>query len=116
MIRRPPRSTRTDTLFPYTTLFRSELLGQLRVDAEPLRGARQHRVDAVERLPRDTRGHRRQHPDRRARSASGRVLRGSGLARLVERLLEAAVVVVESLLGLVERELAALHERLGEQL
>src|SRR3546814_15363695 len=32
MIRRPPRSTRTDTLFPYTTLFRSEglrlLLGE----------------------------------------------------------------------------------------
>src|SRR3546814_14567845 len=26
MIRRPPRSTRTDTLFPYTTLFRSSLL------------------------------------------------------------------------------------------
>src|SRR3546814_16260304 len=26
MIRRPPRSTRTDTLFPYTTLFRSLLL------------------------------------------------------------------------------------------
>src|SRR3546814_18415069 len=25
MLRRPPRSTRTDTLFPYTTLFRSEL-------------------------------------------------------------------------------------------
>src|SRR3546814_15865125 len=25
MIRRPPRSTRTDTLFPYTTLFRSEI-------------------------------------------------------------------------------------------
>src|SRR3546814_4197274 len=24
MIRRPPRSTRTDTLFPYTTLFRSK--------------------------------------------------------------------------------------------
>src|SRR3546814_14601615 len=40
MIRRPPRSTRTDTLFPYTTLFRSDdragqrldnfLLGQLK--------------------------------------------------------------------------------------
>src|SRR3546814_19588076 len=33
MLRRPPRSTRTDTLFPYTTLFRSrmysEFLGQL---------------------------------------------------------------------------------------
>src|SRR3546814_2179992 len=27
MIRRPPRSTRTDTLFPYTTLFRSVELG-----------------------------------------------------------------------------------------
>src|SRR3546814_10131899 len=27
MIRRPPRSTRTDTLFPYTTLFRSDHLG-----------------------------------------------------------------------------------------
>src|SRR3546814_9453761 len=27
MIRRPPRSTRTDTLFPYTTLFRSGLSG-----------------------------------------------------------------------------------------
>src|SRR3546814_14025360 len=26
MIRRPPRSTRTDTLFPYTTLFRSKLI------------------------------------------------------------------------------------------
>src|SRR3546814_11519926 len=27
MIRRPPRSTRTDTLFPYTTLFRSDGYG-----------------------------------------------------------------------------------------
>src|SRR3546814_5921660 len=29
MLRRPPRSTRTDTLFPYTTLFRSYMLLQL---------------------------------------------------------------------------------------
>src|SRR3546814_9667064 len=29
MIRRPPRSTRTDTLFPYTTLFRSELFSEV---------------------------------------------------------------------------------------
>src|SRR3546814_10543715 len=28
MIRRPPRSTRTDTLFPYTALFRSELAAE----------------------------------------------------------------------------------------
>src|SRR3546814_15082196 len=31
MLRRPPRSTRTDTLFPYTTLFRSAVLDQLPV-------------------------------------------------------------------------------------
>src|SRR3546814_11189173 len=30
MIRRPPRSTRTDTLFPYTTLFRSKWLRDMR--------------------------------------------------------------------------------------
>src|SRR3546814_4161880 len=30
MTLRPPRSTRTDTLFPYTTLFRSPHAGQLR--------------------------------------------------------------------------------------
>src|SRR3546814_19431633 len=35
MIRRPPRSTRTDTLFPYTTLFRSHALprGRLHIVA-----------------------------------------------------------------------------------
>src|SRR3546814_2516728 len=39
MIRRPPRSTRTDTLFPYTTLFRTEY--QLRqLQAEFARAAR----------------------------------------------------------------------------
>src|SRR3546814_3934708 len=32
MRRRPPRSTRTDTLFPYTTLFRSRVLSE-RIDA-----------------------------------------------------------------------------------
>src|SRR3546814_10011345 len=35
MIRRPPRSTRTDTRFPYTTLFRSYLFTRL-PDAEEL--------------------------------------------------------------------------------
>src|SRR3546814_8909176 len=29
MLRRPPRSTRTDTLFPYTTLFRSQYVDTL---------------------------------------------------------------------------------------
>src|SRR3546814_11564111 len=35
MIRRPPRSTRTDTLFPYTTLFRSQ--GQSPESEDPFR-------------------------------------------------------------------------------
>src|SRR3546814_1165017 len=37
MIRRPPRSTRTDTLFPYTTLFRS--------NCEPKKYVREFRTD-----------------------------------------------------------------------
>src|SRR3546814_2907642 len=32
MIRRPPRSTRTDTLFPYTTLFRSDEIAKRPID------------------------------------------------------------------------------------
>src|SRR3546814_13432145 len=70
MIRRPPRSTRTDTLFPYTTLFRS-LTASFRplpalnlgwVDAlivigSPVRGLRP--VDALrfetEKVPKPTR-------------------------------------------------------------
>src|SRR3546814_8252973 len=47
MIRRPPRSTRTDTLFPYTTLFRSNVvertvilapgdrIGRIEIDLRP---------------------------------------------------------------------------------
>src|SRR3546814_19109654 len=33
MLRRPPRSTRTDTLFPYTTLFRSQSLRPIPITA-----------------------------------------------------------------------------------
>src|SRR3546814_13344275 len=40
MIRLPPRSTRTDTLFPYTTLFRSALVAGLK-----LFGGGQHLVE-----------------------------------------------------------------------
>src|SRR3546814_5245950 len=42
MIRRPPRSTRTDTLFPYTTLFRSPPLGQKRLHLHRQRHASVH--------------------------------------------------------------------------
>src|SRR3546814_20116720 len=44
MIRRPPRSTRTDTLFPYTTLFRSVVIDDGadvdRIDREQIADAR----------------------------------------------------------------------------
>src|SRR3546814_7941792 len=62
MIRRPPRSTRTDTLFPYTTLFRS--LAHSRSNAEL---ARLENLDPVgvdhdiERRPRDPDEDRRGH-------------------------------------------------------
>src|SRR3546814_9115421 len=48
MIRRPPRSTRTDTLFPYTTLFRSgddELMPLVADDAQ-LRAQRREGIGA----------------------------------------------------------------------
>src|SRR3546814_8766507 len=46
MIRRPPRSTRTDTLFPYTTLFRSDI-----GDAGAERGQQHGQRKAGERPP-----------------------------------------------------------------
>src|SRR3546814_7739280 len=56
MIRRPPRSTRTDTLFPYTTLFRSALIAfryirkqeELAGEVEPAENAGDHGHDRSE--------------------------------------------------------------------
>src|SRR3546814_8499878 len=42
MLRRPPRATRTDTLFPYTTLFRSFTGDRALVDAVTHAGAGEH--------------------------------------------------------------------------
>src|SRR3546814_10049341 len=44
MIRRPPRSTRTDTLFPYTTLFRSV---RPRIDRRPRQRNREPAVQGA---------------------------------------------------------------------
>src|SRR3546814_7952110 len=49
MIRRPPRSTRTDTLFPYTTLFRS-LHAAVCATRQQLPALRTQRVRAAQRL------------------------------------------------------------------
>src|SRR3546814_18017702 len=47
MIRRPPRSTRTDPLFPYPTLFRSGIERRVELGVA-VRGLRLQRVPAVE--------------------------------------------------------------------
>src|SRR3546814_20224759 len=64
MIRRPPRSTRTDTLFPYTTLFRSS-------DRAKYNAAnRSERLDALGRL--DTMGNDQHAHNCAARRTDGR--------------------------------------------
>src|SRR3546814_9788619 len=57
MIRRPPRSTRTDTLFPYTTLFRSGATDQDRF-AGRCDGRVDHRGADGSAQPRQEPGHR----------------------------------------------------------
>src|SRR3546814_9586679 len=77
MIRRPPRSTRTDTLFPYTTLFRSpgadaEGLYPGGGDIEPAARLRHGRLCRSARGAPLEPGLRRAQPARRALSRTGR--------------------------------------------
>src|SRR3546814_19556138 len=51
MIRRPPRSTRTDTLFPYTTLFRSIMLVEEFMLARLRRHVFQHHAVLLQHIP-----------------------------------------------------------------
>src|SRR3546814_15027912 len=76
MIRLPPRSTRTDTLFPYTTLFRSG-------GCAALDRARQDRGRAVTgyirgSAPEDGRDRRACADERRSGQSCGSVFRGCG--------------------------------------
>src|SRR3546814_12793524 len=68
MIRRPPRSTRTDTLFPYTTLFRSNGHG---FDGTRL-GKAQFAASARKRIVRVERGQVARIPTIRRRYAHSR--------------------------------------------
>src|SRR3546814_10053407 len=70
MVRRPPRSTRTDTLFPYTTLFRTQKGDDVR-RRQPGRSTLQRCRDA-ERA--DRRGVETRHPPQLARHFDGRGL------------------------------------------
>src|SRR3546814_5233247 len=66
MIRRPPRSTRTDTLFPYTTLFRSPREGEAeeRREAAGRQGCFRGVGARYVRLPRKARSDHREEPQR----------------------------------------------------
>src|SRR3546814_10163208 len=92
MIRRPPRSTRTDTLFPYTTLFRSGREQQRQAADQSDRGT-DHRKGARclgERRQRKKRFFAEQALDRQPRQEHGRA------AQLVE---QAVGIVVAILVG-----------------
>src|SRR3546814_9635495 len=86
MERRPPRSTRTDTLFPYTTLFRSVTLQDLDRLVED-----RHRVGTQRRLV-EVEVHALQVDRRRHRAA----VRTDGLASLRIRALVVAIVHARS--------------------
>src|SRR3546814_9141442 len=50
MIRRPPKSTRTDTLFPYTTLFRSQLIADCACTHQMVLGAAATHIESLDKL------------------------------------------------------------------
>src|SRR3546814_1082288 len=88
MNRRPPRSTRTDPLFPYTTLFRSPAVDGTQVDLQRAATARHAREagDAGRRAAGDGLGHHRW----RARALDDDVGRrqvgdGAGVVRRAQR-------------------------------
>src|SRR3546814_12708430 len=64
MIRRPPRSTRTDTLFPYTTLFRSQRDGKL--GAAAISAVDRGEDDRADRARDEGEGEDRERPERAA--------------------------------------------------
>src|SRR3546814_2470149 len=76
MIRRPPRATRTDTLFPYTTLFRStDPISRRTATAIPFISPKARGMSAMSRTVIQTSGS--------ARRGSGKALSGPVLQRLV---------------------------------
>src|SRR3546814_6070998 len=62
MIRRPPRSTRTDTLFPYTTLYRSDVIGQRHTELREDTARLLHHPRAVLRVLEPGRRNAQQRP------------------------------------------------------
>src|SRR3546814_3461277 len=91
MIRRPPRSTRTDTLFPYTTLFRSvrlpldEAVDDLHPGAFELVRPEQILLLVEARLQFDDGGHRFARLGRLDQRADDRRLVAGAIERLLDR-------------------------------
>src|SRR3546814_18371555 len=94
MIRRPPRSTRTDTLVPYTTLFRSDRRQEGR--REQL-----HR-EAVQR----------RHPEDQDNRRPRRVLTGSGAGRAMTVDTATAFGRARDEIDIIDRELQAAFDRI----
>src|SRR3546814_7354667 len=72
MIRRPPRSTRTDTLFPYTTLFRSDVEDIFRRPQHPYLQALMGAVPRFDMAPGE-----RLRPLREIKAETGHLLAGA---------------------------------------
>src|SRR3546814_14826984 len=105
MIRRPPRSTRTDTLFPYTTLFRPSL--------GLLHGAQ---ADALVLCHEPTRAHMRGLPDYKLPDLAACLEANLAAARLTNpaaRFVGIAVNTSQMDKGKVDGYLKALEDDLG---
>src|SRR3546814_18313517 len=114
MIRRPPRSTRTDTLFPYTTLFRSGLVVVLRKRLVPDHGALDHVLERLHAVA-------QRHHHVRRRGAGGEVAAGLlqvpfQVFRDIRRVVVLPVLLVEPAeLGRIEpRGLRSEERRVGK--
>src|SRR3546814_18031887 len=95
MIRRPPRSTRTDTLFPYTTLFRSAFAVRRSSQAQsPCDDAAQNLAGAV--AQREGRRNPKQlRPYQRQRGAIGQIAIDAGLHEAREILFQAIAQILD---------------------
>src|SRR3546814_1836567 len=87
MIRRPPRYTRNDTLFPYTTLFRSHAACFLEDGFRCIQssGVRCHQIDAVIQLAIVVLEPEFQSPQRLTQQIAFRCFYGAGCGRCIKR-------------------------------
>src|SRR3546814_9707978 len=123
MIRRPPRSTRTDTLFPYTTLFRSitmekmkehllEWLRDAHAAEEQAKTMLSGTADRVERYPQFSAGLRRHADvsDRQAQELEQCLNRLGGGTSVIKQLTGKVTAIGQTLSGLVTGDRSEEHK------